>query len=196
MRPERDALPLARIRSDRMTDKRPSRPAAFLDRDGVINVDHGYTYRREHLLFTPTAIDGIRLLNQSGYPVLVVTNQSGVARGLYGVADVTAFHAHMNAMLAERGAHIDDFYYCPFHPDGTVAEFAIEHDDRKPGAGMIRRAMRDWNVSAEGSFLIGDKPSDAGAAAAAGIRSLLITPNEGDLAAAVRHMLARQSDIG
>ena len=105
-----------------MTDKRPSRPAAFLDRDGVINVDHGYTYRREHLLFTPTAIDGIRLLNQSGYPVLVVTNQSGVARGLYGVADVTAFHAHMNAMLAERGAHIDDFYYCPFHPDGTVAD--------------------------------------------------------------------------
>jgi D-glycero-D-manno-heptose 1,7-bisphosphate phosphatase len=190
MPPERLDPPPARICSDRMTDKPLSRPAAFLDRDGVINVDHGYTYRPEHLRFTPTAVEGIRLLNQSGYPVLVVTNQSGVARGLYGVADVAAFHAHMNAMLAEHGAHVDDFYYCPFHPEGSVAEFAIEHDDRKPGAGMIRRAMRDWNVSIEGSFLIGDKPSDAHAAAAAGLRSLLITPNEGDLAAAVRHMLA------
>jgi len=166
------------------------RPAAFLDRDGVINVDHGYVFEPARLEFTPTAIEGIRLLNQAGYPVLVVTNQSGVARGLYGLAEVEAFHAHMSDMLKQAGAHIDAFYYCPYHPDGSVAEFAIEHEDRKPGAGMIRRAMRDWNVTPDGSFLIGDKESDRAAAAAAGIRSHLITANGGDLAEAVRNLLA------
>lgn len=166
-----------------------SRPAAFLDRDGVINVDAGYTYRPEHLQFTPTAVEAIRLLNQADYRVLVVTNQSGVARGMYGIADVDAFHTHMNAALTEAGAHIDAFYSCPFHPQGMIPEFAIEHEDRKPGPGMIRRAMRDWNVRPEGSFLIGDKPSDAESAAAAGIPSLLIPANVGDLAAAVRHFL-------
>lgn len=166
------------------------RPAAFLDRDGVINVDHGYTFRLGDLRFTPTAIEGIRLLNQADYPVLVVTNQSGVARGLYGIGEIEAFHAHMNAALNQADAHIDAFYYCPYHPDGTVWEFAIQHDDRKPGAGMIRRAMLDWNVTPDGSFLIGDKTSDAEAAAAAGIRSKLIPTNEGDLAEAVRQLLA------
>jgi D-glycero-D-manno-heptose 1,7-bisphosphate phosphatase len=168
-----------------------SHPAAFLDRDGVINVDHGYTHRPEHLEFTPTAIEGIRLLNGAGYHVLVVTNQSGVARGMYGIAEVESFHAHMNAALADAGAHIDAFYYCPYHPEGTIGEFAIEHEDRKPGAGMIRRAMRDWNVCAEGSFLIGDKPSDAASATAAGLPSLLIPSNVGDLASAVRTFLGR-----
>jgi D-glycero-D-manno-heptose 1,7-bisphosphate phosphatase len=166
------------------------RPAAFLDRDGVINVDHGYTYAPGDLTFTPTAVEGIRLLNRAGYPVLVVTNQSGVARGLYGMAEVEAFHAHMNAALKEQGAHIDAFYYSPYHPQGKVAEFAIEHEDRKPAPGMIRRAMRDWNVRAEGSFLIGDKSSDAESAAAAGLPWRLIEPNVGDLAAAVRGFLA------
>ena len=166
-----------------------ARPAAFLDRDGVINVDHGYTHRPERLEFTPTAIEAIRLLNAANYHVLVVTNQSGVARGLYGIAEVESFHAHMNAALADAGAHIDAFYYCPYHPAGTISEFAIEHEDRKPGAGMIHRAMRDWNVRIEGSFLIGDKPRDAESAAAAGIPSLLIPSNTGDLADAVRKIL-------
>lgn len=167
-----------------------SRPAAFLDRDGVINVDRGYTHRPEHLEFTPTAVEGIRLLNQAAYPVLVVTNQSGVARGLYGLAEVEAFHAHLNAALAEAGAHVDAFYHCPYHPDGTVAEFGREHQDRKPGIGMIRRAMREWHVGTEGSFLIGDKQSDMDAAAAAGVVGYLIEPDVGDLAALVRTILA------
>lgn len=166
-----------------------SRPAAFLDRDGVINVDHGYTFRPEHLEFTPTAIEGIRLLNKAGYPVLVVTNQSGVARGFYGLAEVEAFHFHLNAALRKAGAHVDAFYFCPYHPDGTVEDFAIEHEDRKPGIGMIRRAMREWDVQAEGSFLIGDKQSDLDAAAAAGIAGYWIEPNAGDLAAMVRACL-------
>ena len=166
------------------------RPAAFLDRDGVINVDHGYTFRPEHLVFTPTAVEAIRLLNQAEYPVLVVSNQSGVARGLYGLPEVEAFHAHLNAVLGQKGAHVDAFYFCPYHPDGTVADYAIEHEDRKPGIGMIRRAMRDWDVATEGSFLIGDKQSDLDAAAAAGISGYLIEPDTGDLAALVRACLA------
>lgn len=176
--------------SPKTPDPGPPRPAAFLDRDGVINVDHGYTYRPGDLVFTPTAVEAIRLLNEADYPVLVVTNQSGVARGLYGTAEVEAFHDHLNAMLAARGARIDAFYYSPYHPDGTVTEFAIEHEDRKPGPGMILRAMRDWNIQPEGSFLIGDNQRDADSAAAAGIASRLIASDVGDLAAAVRAMLA------
>ncbi|HWI87602.1 MAG TPA: HAD family hydrolase, partial [Sphingomonas sp.] len=137
-------------------DPGPARPAAFLDRDGVINIDRGYTYRPEDLAFTPTAIEGLRLLNAADYLAIVVTNQSGVARGLYGIAEVEAFHHRMKEELGSAGARIDGFYYCPYHPAGSVAEFAIEHEDRKPGAGMILRAMRDWNVRREGSFLIGD----------------------------------------
>lgn len=175
--------------SPKYPDPGPARPAAFLDRDGVINVDRGYTFRPEDLIFTPSAVAAIRLLNAADYLVLVVTNQSGVARGLYGTADVEAFHQHMRETLADLGARIDGFYYCPYHPDGTVAPFAIEHDDRKPGAGMILRAIREWNVRREGSFLIGDKSSDAESAAEAGIRSVLIEANVGDLAAAVRGFL-------
>ena len=165
------------------------RPAAFLDRDGVINVDHGYVFEPTRLEFTPTAIEGVRLLNDAGYPVLVVTNQSGVARGMYGVAEVEAFHAHLNAALGQAGAHVDAFYHCPYHPDGTVVEFAVEHEDRKPSPGMIRRAMREWDVREEGSFLIGDKSSDLDAAVAAGIAGYLIESNVGDLAARVRAIL-------
>jgi D-glycero-D-manno-heptose 1,7-bisphosphate phosphatase len=165
------------------------RPAAFLDRDGVINVDHGYTFRPEDLRLTPTAAEGIRLLNAAGYLVVVVTNQSGVARGYYGTAEVEAFHDHMQAALASAGARIDAFYYCAYHPDGTVAAFAREHEDRKPGAGMLLRAMADLPIDRARSFLIGDKQSDADAAATAGIPARLIASNDGDLAALVREMI-------
>ena len=167
------------------------RPAAFLDRDGVINVDHGYTFRPDDLVFTPTAVQGIRRLNEADYLVIVVTNQSGIARGLYDVEDVERFHLHMNHLLAASGAEIDAFYCAPYHPDGVVPRFATDHDDRKPGAGMLMAAMRDLPIRRAGSFLIGDKPSDAEAAARAGVPSILITPNKGDLLAAVRQMLAR-----
>ena len=165
------------------------RPAAFLDRDGVINVDHGYTYRPEELAFTPTAIEGIRLLNEAGYLVLVVTNQSGVARGYYGTDDIERFHAHLQDVLSRHGAHVDDFYYCAFHPDGTVADFAIEHEDRKPSPGMLLRAMREWPVRREGSFMIGDKDSDMEVAKRAGIPGLRVPANVCDLAAEVRNLL-------
>lgn len=166
------------------------RPAAFLDRDGVINIDHGYTFRTSDLVFTPTAIEGIRLLNEADYLVIVVTNQSGVARGLYRTGDVERFHEHLQERLKGAGAHVDAFYYCAFHPDGTIAEFAREHEDRKPSPGMLRRAMHDWPIRNEGSFLIGDKPSDMEVAARAGLPGIAVLPNVCDLAAEVRAAIA------
>ncbi|KAG0557199.1 hypothetical protein KC19_11G109700 [Ceratodon purpureus] len=163
----------------------PLRPAAFLDRDGVINVDHGFTHRPEDLAFTQTAVDGIRALNRAGYLVIVVTNQSGVARGLYSCADVERFHDHLQQMLAREDAHIDGFYYCPYHPAGSVAAFAIDHEDRKPRPGMLLRAIRDWRIDRARSFLIGDRQSDLDAAAAAGVAGFLVARNNCNLAAQV-----------
>ena len=165
------------------------RPAAFLDRDGVINVDTGYPHRPDELRFTPTAIEGIRLLNEASWLVIVVTNQSGVARGLFGIAEVEAFHAHIQAELAKAGAHVDAFYFCPYHPDGSIAEWAIAHDDRKPGPGMILRAMREWPVDRSRSVLIGDKASDMGAARAAGVRGVRVATDTCDLTAEVRLLI-------
>ena len=169
------------------------RPAAFLDRDGVINVDRGYTYRVEDLVFTPTAIEGIKALNDAGYRVFVVTNQSGIARGYYTAGEVEQFHDAMAQQIQAHGAHVDCFYYCPFHPEGSVAEYAINHEDRKPSPGMLRRAMREWPTDVAASLLIGDQESDLQAAARAGLAGLLVERNVGDLAAAVRGFLQRRS---
>ncbi|MBV8848839.1 MAG: HAD family hydrolase [Methylobacteriaceae bacterium] len=170
-----------------------ARAAAFLDRDGVLNVDMGFTHRPEDLRFTPTAVEAVRLLNAAGYFVIVVTNQSGIARGHYGVEDVERFHDQMLRTLSEQGARIDRFYYCPYHPDGTIPAFAIEHDTRKPGSGMLMQAMRDLPIRREGSFMIGDRQSDLDAAAAAGVPALLVETNACDLAASVRSMLAEHA---
>lgn len=145
------------------------RPAAFLDRDGVINVDSGYAHRLEDLVFVPGAPAAVRRLNDLGYYVFVVTNQAGVARGFYGLDDVHRFNAEIQRRLAVEGAHIDRFYIAPYHPDGIVPEFAIDHLDRKPNPGLLLKAMADWPVVKDRSFLIGDKESDIEAARRAGV---------------------------
>ena len=101
------------------------RPAAFLDRDGVLNVDHGYVYRPEQLEWIAGAREAVRLLNSADYYVFVISNQSGVARGFYDEAAVKSFHAHMQDGLGAEGAHIDAFYFCPHHLDGTVKSLAV-----------------------------------------------------------------------
>jgi D,D-heptose 1,7-bisphosphate phosphatase len=147
------------------------RPAAFLDRDGVLNVDKNYTHRLEDLIWIPGAREAVLKLNSEGYLVFVVTNQAGVARGYYDEAQVVAFHERMQDDLAEIGAHIDAFYYCPFHEEASVAGYrAVDHPDRKPNPGMILRAMREWKIDAARSFLIGDRESDIEAARRAGLR--------------------------
>ncbi|MDC7676497.1 HAD-IIIA family hydrolase [Asticcacaulis machinosus] len=152
------------------------RPCLFLDRDGVINEDKGYTHRPEDLKFINGAPEAIKFANDNGFFVIVVTNQSGVARGLYSLCEVDKFHQEINRRLAATGAYIDDFYNCPYHEDGIVPEYAVaNHPDRKPNPGMILRAKRDWNIIDAQSFMVGDKPSDIEAAVAAGIKGVLFT---------------------
>ncbi|MET3792221.1 HAD-IIIA family hydrolase [Aquamicrobium terrae] len=166
-----------------------ARPAAFLDRDGVLNIDRGYTYRPEQLYWTEDAREAVLALNEAGYLVFVVTNQAGVAHGFYHEADVHAFHARMQAELADIGAHVDAFYHCPFHPDATVRRYRHpSHPDRKPNPGMLLKARREWRVSDRGSFLIGDRESDIEAAIRAGIPGLRY--EGGSLLATVRQALA------
>jgi D-glycero-D-manno-heptose 1,7-bisphosphate phosphatase len=166
------------------------KPVAFLDRDGVLNVDHGYVHRPERLEWVTGAPEAVRLLNDAGIAVIVVTNQSGVARGYFGEADVQRFHAHIQEQLRARGAHVDAFYYCPHHPQGTVAEFAIACDCRKPKSGMLERAARDFAIDRRRSFLIGDKDDDVAAAQAFGVRGIKFDAKAQSLLDVVRKALA------
>ena len=169
-------LPETLAQAQRETAALRVRPAAFLDRDGVLNEDHGYTHRVDDLVWMPGAREAIRLLNDRGYRVIVVTNQAGVARGFYEEDAIGVFHAGMQAQLAEEGAFVDAFYHCPYHADGKVPAYTVaDHPDRKPNPGMILRALEDWDVNREKSFLIGDKPSDMEAAKRAGLPGHLYT---------------------
>ena len=168
--------------------------AALLDRDGVLNIDHGYTHRPEDLAFVPGAAAAVRRLNAAGRRVIVVTNQAGVARGYYDEAAVEAFHAAMSAALAAEGARIDAFYYCPYHPDAEVEAYRhADHPDRKPNPGMVLRALADFGVAAENAFVIGDRDSDVAAGVAAGVRGYLF--QGGDLDAFVAEVLATEAAL-
>ena len=164
-----------------------SRPAAFLDRDGVLNFDDGYIGTRDRIRWTPGVVSAIRTLNEAGYLVFVITNQSGVARGMFSEQDVHDLHDWMRDELQRDGARIDDFRFCPHHAEGSVADYAFDCDCRKPKPGMLRDLMSAWPVRAQGSFVIGDKPSDLEAAKAAGLPGFLFAG--GDIAAFVDDVL-------
>jgi D,D-heptose 1,7-bisphosphate phosphatase len=152
-----------------------SRPAAFLDRDGVINVDHGYIHRPDQVEWVSGAREAVLCLNDLNYCVVVVTNQAGVAQGLYSEEDVRSLHAWMQEQLARDGAFINAFYYSPYHPEAKLAQYRVDHIDRKPRPGMILRAMAELNIDKSRSFMIGDKSIDMEAAKAAGIPGFLFS---------------------
>lgn len=165
------------------------RAAVLFDRDGTLNRDDGYTYRVEDLQFLPGAIEAVRAVNDAGALAIVVTNQSGIARGKYKTADMEAFHAAMQARLAEHGAHIDAFYHCPFHDEGVVATFTCaDHPDRKPNAGLLKRALHEWPIDRGRVFMVGDHARDVEAAAALGIGGAEVKP--GELEGVVRRSLS------
>ena len=172
-----------------MRSDQGQRPAAFFDRDGVLNVDHGYAYRPDQFEWIAGAPEAVRLLNKAGYFVFVVTNQSGIARGYYEEAAMHHFHALMQDALRTQGAHIDAFYYCPHHPEGTVKELAVRCHCRKPEPGMLEQAAREWPVDLGRSFLIGDKGADMAAAAAFKIRGIKFDANIDSLMDLVRNEL-------
>ena len=147
--------------------------AVFLDRDGVINVDHGYVSTWEQFEFLPGVPEALRELQDAGYLLIVVSNQSGIGRGYYSEADV----ASLNQAIAQHlestvGVTLSGFYHCPHHPTEAEGEFRRQCDCRKPAPGMIRRAVLDHGIDVKTSLLVGDKDSDIEAGRAAGVAGL------------------------
>ena len=155
------------------TTSRP-RPGVLLDRDGTIIIDHGYVGSVDRVDFIDGAPEAIARLNRAGVPVAVVTNQAGVARGLYQINDVHLVHEYIARCLAEFEAHIDLFLYCPYHPDGVVEGFARTSEDRKPGPGMAKAAAFALNLDLTASWVVGDRPEDIGLAKAVGASAVYV----------------------
>ena len=153
-------------------------PGILLDRDGTIIVDHGYVGSVDRVEFIEGAPEAIAEFNRAGIPVAVVTNQAGVARGLYGVDDVTRVHQHIAERLTEQGAWIDLFLFCPYHPAGIVGAFARTSEDRKPRPGMARAAETALGLDLTMSWVVGDRPEDIGLAAAVGASAIYLGPGD------------------
>ena len=150
------------------------RPGILLDRDGTIIVDHGHVGSIDRVEFIEGAIEAIASFNRAGVPVAVVTNQAGVAKGLYGIDDVALVHQHIAEHLAARSAHIDLFTYCPYHPAGRVEAFARTSEDRKPRPGMAKAAEAALNLDLTASWVVGDRPEDIGLAEAVGASAIYL----------------------
>lgn len=148
--------------------------AVFIDRDGVINEERHYVHRIEDFVVLPGVVEGLKLLRQAGYRLVVVTNQAGIARGYYTEADMQRLHAHMRGLLADSGVAIDAIYHCPHHPLGENPAYAVECDCRKPAAGMLFAAARELDLDLGASVMIGDKSSDILAGRGAGVRRTVI----------------------
>jgi D-glycero-D-manno-heptose 1,7-bisphosphate phosphatase len=154
-------------------------PAVFLDRDGTLIEDIGHLRFAREVAFYPWSVDAVRALNHAGFPVVVITNQSGVGRGIFTEPMVEDVHRHISSLLDAGGARIDAYYYCPHHPEATLQAYRRRCDCRKPGCGMIARASADLDLDPSRSFVVGDKWIDVGAAHAAGARGILVRTGYG-----------------
>lgn len=155
-----------------------SRPGILLDRDGTIIVDHGYVGSVDRVEFIEGAPEAIAKFNRADIPVAVLTNQAGVARGLYGVDDVEQVHSYIAERLAEHGAHVDLYLYCPYHPEGVVEAFARTSELRKPSPGMAKAAQAALNLDLSLSWVVGDRAEDIGLAEAVGASAIYLGPDD------------------
>ena len=155
------------------------RPAVFLDRDGTLLEEAGYLDRLERLVFFPYAIDAVRLLNRGGFAVVLITNQSGVGRGMYDEAFVHRAHDVIAERVAGGAAHIDGYYYCPHHPAADIEQYRLRCECRKPGIGMLRQAAGELDLDLSRSFSVGDKWTDVQAGKAAGGAGILVRTGYG-----------------
>ena len=149
------------------------RRAVFLDRDGVLNHDRGYVSRPEDFEWLPGVMHALRALQRAGWALVVATNQSGIARGLYGPAEYANLTAWMHSELAQHGITLDAVLHCPHLPDAPLAAWRRQCDCRKPAPGMLRRAARDLGLELSACVMVGDKPTDIAAGRAAGVAACI-----------------------
>ena len=185
------------------------RPAVFIDRDGTLIRDLHFLSRPEQIEFLPGSLEALRLLQDAGWVRILVSNQSGVARGHFGLKEVEAVHHALEALLEGEGLSLDGIYFCPHHPEGIVPEFTRRCDCRKPQPGMIDRATRDLDLDLDGSWIVGDKPDDVRLSENRTLRPILVRTGYGresaaelagypglfvavDLLDAIRHILKEE----
>lgn len=170
--------------------------AVFLDRDGTINEESGYLFRQEDCRFIPGAVEALSQLNQAGFLVVVVTNQSGIARGYYTEDDLKQLHIYMEKEIATAGGRVDGWYYCPHHPD--YSSDATRCDCRKPLPGMLQIAADELGIDLGSSWMVGDKIADIRAGKAAGCHTALVKTGygEAEAASAPDEQLAVFDDLG
>lgn len=155
------------------------RKTVFLDRDGTINIEKNYLYKPEEFEFIKGVPEAIHKLNEAGYLVIVVTNQSGIARGYYSEEDLNILHEHINQELEKKNAHIDKYYYCPHHPTEGIGKYRMTCKCRKPGVGLYEDAMRDFDIDVKHSWIAGDRLRDLNAADYFGMQKALVLTGYG-----------------
>jgi len=156
-----------------------AKPAVFIDRDGTVNEQMGYINHIARFILLPGAAEAVRLLNAHGHLVIIVSNQSGVARGYFPIELVHQVHDRMQAMLANEKAHIDGVFFCPHYPTGKVPDYRLDCDCRKPRTGLIQKAFAHFDIERETSYVVGDRSSDIEMAHRAGLKSILVQTGYG-----------------
>jgi len=156
-----------------------SRPAVFLDRDGTINEQRGYINHISRFVLLPGTAEAVRLLNEHGFLAIIVTNQSGVARGYFPIELVNEVHEHLKELLRKEGAYVDGIFFCPHYHRGEVGEYTIECNCRKPRPGLIEKARENLDIDMAGSYLIGDRVSDIELAKRCNLKGVLVKTGYG-----------------